>query len=73
MKKSVIIAALIAAAFAVSCNKELSVESEPASNLRTFTCVIGDEDTKVAIDNTGKSTWEVDDEILIHGKFFGDS
>ena len=66
MKKSVIIAALIAAAFAVSCNKELSVESEPASNLRTFTCVIADQGSKVGIASDGKTTWEVGDAIHIH-------
>ena len=65
MKKSLIIAAVFCAAIAVSCNKNIAEEpTAPASHI--FTCVLGDPDSKVDIDEQGKVTWEVGDEIYIH-------
>ena len=69
MKKMYILA-LAAATMAFSCNKN-AVEQAPVQEpvLRTFTCTIAEPDTKLAIDDAnGKTTWEVGDEILIHGK-----
>ena len=57
-------------ALAVSCEKNPiePVNPDEGSQVRTFTCVIADNpDSKLAIDGTGKSTWEVGDEISIHG------
>lgn len=63
---------------AVSCQKSIEekVETpvlEPV--IRTFKCIIADPDpdSKVDIDNTGKTTWAVDDEILVHGEYIGTS
>ena len=71
MKKMYILA-LAALAMAFSCNKnvvEQAPEQKPEPVLRTFTCTIAEPDTKLAIDDaTGKTTWEVGDKILIHGK-----
>lgn len=67
-------AALMTAALALSCNKTVEDPSQKQINepvIRTFTCTIGDPDSKVAIDTEGKTTWEVDDEILIHGEYMG--
>jgi len=73
--KQMYILALAALAMAFSCQKTentLEVTSEPV--VRTFTCTFADTDTKLAIDDaSGKTTWEVGDEILIHGKYFGPS
>lgn len=69
MKKMYILA-LAAATMAFSCNKN-AVEQAPVQEpvLRTFTCTIAESDTKLAIDDaTGKTTWEVGDEILVHGE-----
>lgn len=74
MKKMYILA-LVAATMAFSCNKNV-VEQAPVQEpvLRTFTCTIAEPDTKLAIDDaTGKTTWEVGDEIFIHGKYYGPS
>lgn len=71
---------LLVASFAtilgVSCQKELStnnVSDEPAApkQLTTITCAfptMEDENgTKVSLDATGKTGWEVNDEIVIYG------
>lgn len=72
MKKYSILA-IVAIVMAVSCQKAnhtLQQTAEPV--LRTFTCTIDesvDPETRLAISETdGKTTWEVGDEILIHGK-----
>lgn len=68
--KKIYILALAALAVAVSCNKTAEIIEAPASEpvVRTFTCTFADSDSKVAIDNTnGKTSWEVGDEILVHG------
>ena len=68
MKKVLILAALAAAALAVSCQTkeapELNVED---SNL--FTCVIAQPqlDTRFNITPAGKTSWEPGDKIMIHG------
>lgn len=74
MKKTCILA-LVAATMAFSCNKNV-VEQAPEQKqepvLRTFTCTIAEPDTKLAIDDAnGKTTWEMGDEILFHGKYAG--
>lgn len=69
MKKMYILA-LVALAMAFSCQKTEN-SPEPASEpvVRTFTCTFAQPDTKLAIDDAnGKTTWEVGDKILIHGK-----
>jgi len=63
MKKVLIIAALIAAATAVSCNKNNIEEPQVPGQLK-FTCTLPS--TKFAIDNQGKTAWEAGDEIFIH-------
>lgn len=75
MKKIyVILAAAVAALMALSCEKSAEeFVKEPASSpiSRTFTCVFAPQDnigSKVDINlSTGKATWEVGDEIMIHG------
>jgi hypothetical protein len=60
--------ALAATALMVSCAKETNFEEQPASKVvRTFTCTFAQPDTKVAITDAGKTTWEVGDQILVHG------
>lgn len=69
MKKMYILA-LAALAMAFSCQKT-EKSPEPASEpvVRTFTCTFAQPDTKLAIDDaSGKTTWEVGDEILVHGE-----
>ena len=73
MKKTFVFAALCAAAIAVSCNKNVIDETVVNNDgeTMTFTCVIAP-DTKLGIDNAGKTTWEVGDEILVHGEYTGE-
>ena len=71
MKKSLIIAALFAAALAVSCeNKEVAPEAVPQEKeMVTFTLQLPSSDSKVAVDingNVGKVRWEAGDKIHIH-------
>lgn len=68
MKKMYILA-LAALAMAFSCQKtENSPEAASEPVVRTFTCTFAQPDTKLAInDADGKTTWEVGDEILVHG------
>lgn len=63
------ILALAALAMAFSCQKtENSPEAASEPVVRTFTCTFAQPDTKLAInDADGKTTWEVGDEILVHG------
>lgn len=64
--------AFAAAVLSFSCVKpavEAPVQEEPVGETVTVSCTFAQPDTKVAInDANGKSTWEVGDEILIHGK-----
>ena len=67
--------ALCAVAAAVSCNKVAVIEDnvnteEPV--LQTYTCILAD-DTKVSIDNAGKTKWEVGDKIFFHGQYGSDA
>lgn len=58
----------LAAAALFSCQKpaELADPSTGDRVVRTFTCTFAQPDTKVAIADDGKTTWEAGDEILIH-------
>lgn len=70
MKKVLVLLSLAAIAL-VSCQKEASVKEEASSApVRTFKCVIADvdPDSRVAIASDGKTTWEVGDQILVHGE-----
>lgn len=68
--------ALAATALMVSCSKETKIDEQPASKVvRTFTCTFAEPATKVAIgegENLGKTTWEVGDQILVHGEYTGE-
>lgn len=77
MKKTFLFA-LAALALAISCQKNSDIndktEVTPEPVMRTVTCTIANpgSDSKVAINaTTGKTEWEVDDEILFHGKYTG--
>ncbi len=62
--------ALMGALAVLSCKKAVNEESNERKPLsRTFTCVIAsdDPDSKVAITDVGKATWEVGDKIMLHG------
>ena len=70
---------VIASAVALSCAKEPYEETgaviiDEVGPTVTITCNFAPSDTRVAIDNSnGKTTWEVGDEISIHGKYFSKS
>lgn len=60
---------LLSAAIVFSCQKEKGLESsvEEIGESHIFTCVLADnDDTKMAIDSDGKTTWEVGDQIFVH-------
>lgn len=63
-------AAIFAAALAVSCQeKEIEVNTNLTHDFCTVTIVLPDSGTKLAISETdGKVSWEVGDQINIHGK-----
>ena len=62
--------ALAATTLMVSCQRETAFEEAPVSNTaRTFTITFAQPDSKVAITDAGKTTWEVGDEILVHGEY----
>ena len=65
--------ALSAAALALSCGEQIAVEITPEAKpeMITFTCVIEDDCTKLGIDGNGTTTWEPNDDIFIHGKYYG--
>ena len=63
-------AAIFAAALAVSCEKNaIEVNVAPAEGENIFTCVLPENtpDSKYSISEAGKVSWEVGDEIMIHG------
>ena len=62
---------LIAAISTTSCNLEINLEEAGNDDAVTFTCVI-DPDTKLAVSDGGKTTWEVGDQILVHGEYTGE-
>ena len=60
--------ALLATALMASCAREMNVPEETGQKIvKTFTCVFAQPDTKLAVTDAGKTTWEVGDEIMIHG------
>ena len=59
--------ALGAAVLAVSCQKRFNEQEPVPAGSRTFQCVIASPDTRVAVSDAGKTTWEAGDEILVHG------
>lgn len=65
--------ALSAAALVLSCGEQIAVEITPEAKpeMITFTCVIENDGTKLGIDGNGKTTWEPDDDIFIHSKYYG--
>ena len=61
--------AVLAAGLLASCQeKEIAAPEVALGQTRTFTLTFAQPDTKVAISDAGKTTWEVGDEILIHGE-----
>ena len=67
-----ILAAALAAATILSCEKKETVIEEPTETIvKTFTCKFAPQevsDSKVAVNlASGKTTWEVGDEIMLHG------
>lgn len=76
MKKISILFAALAAAFAVSCNKENPVEtpdtSAPAGMKQvTITASIEEPDTKTSYDADGKFSWTKGDQISVMGTGYG--
>lgn len=61
--------AVLAVGLLASCQmKELDASlDQPVREGRSFTVTFADPATKVAVTDAGKSTWEVGDQILIHG------
>lgn len=60
--------AVLAVGLLASCEKkELSAPEVAVGEVHTFTLTFAQPDTKVAISDAGKTTWEAGDEILIHG------
>jgi len=67
MKNTFFLGAALLAALLSSCNREEIGVEDSGSASRTFTCVFAEPDTRVAINGqTGKSTWEAGDKILIN-------
>ena len=63
--------ALLATALMASCAKDIKETDMPVEGkkiTKTFTLTFAQPDTKVAVTDAGKTTWEVGDEIYIHGK-----
>ena len=65
--------ALLASALMASCAKEADMPVEGKKITKTFTLTFAQPDTKVAVTDEGKTTWEVGDEIMIHGGTDGKS
>ncbi len=59
--------ALLASALMASCAKETDMPVEGRKITKTFTCVFAQPDTRLGVTDAGKTTWEVGDEIMIHG------
>ncbi len=61
--------AVLAVGLLASCEeKEIAAPEVSAAGERTFTLTFAQPDTKVAVTDAGKTTWEVGDKILIHGE-----
>ena len=60
--------AFCAAALAASCDKsEIEISVKPQTQIFTCTIEASDAATKLSVSDAGKVTWEVGDEIMIHG------
>ena len=68
--KHLIISILALCFLAASCSKPAEPATAPETGRITFSCVL-EPDSKAAISDQGKVTWEPGDEILIHGKWAG--
>ena len=64
----------------ISCDKELSGPTititsaenpERVIEHHTFTCTLGNPDTKLDVNADGKTTWVENDKILLHGRYIG--
>ena len=64
-RNTLLLFALATLPFALSCERETDVADIQAGS-RTFTCVFAEPDTRVSIDNQGKTKWEAGDQILIN-------
>ncbi|MBO4455913.1 MAG: hypothetical protein J5759_05640 [Bacteroidales bacterium] len=79
MKKTLIIAALAAAAFAVSCQSEVAVDAPQdgiAHDYITVTLELPTPEpaTKISINETdGKVSWVAGDQIYVHGKLYSEA
>ena len=61
--------AVLAVGLLASCEKkEIAAPEVAVGEVHTFTLTFAQPDTKVAISDAGKTTWEAGDEILIHGE-----
>ena len=62
--------AVLAVGLLASCDKKkLAAPDVPvAGEARTFTLTFAKPDTKVAVTDEGKTTWEAGDEIMVHGQ-----
>ncbi len=61
--------AVLAVGLLASCEeKEIAAPEVSPAGSRTFTLSFAQPDTKVAVTDAGKTTWEVGDQILIHGE-----
>ena len=73
MKKQILFAAAALALAAVCCQKNPSEAPVAEPVMRTFTCTFAsaqsDDPTKVAIASDGKTSWEVGDQLMIHGEY----
>ena len=73
MKKVFVLSAICAITLAVSCQPKEAIEtvdqnSQYASSvIHTFTCEFAQPDSKFAVASDGKTSWEVGDEIMLHG------
>lgn len=72
MKKIYVIVAAAAALMAFSCQRanELDAPVEKTQNLRTFKAIFPSDnvDSKVSLDELGKTGWAIGDVLTIHGK-----
>ena len=67
-----LVLATMVAGTASSCSKDVEPGNGRPGDAVTYTCIIAsDPDSKVAISETGKTTWEPGDQIIVHGEYTG--